>query len=100
MGAPNPNSVPYRHGRAHGFWLDYQHLRLAVEPHQNGWQVFVYDRIARLIRYRAQRMTSHCPKVAAVEYSVLHLGDPENRQDPEQIAEGLGWKLIGRAGIQ
>jgi hypothetical protein len=83
-----------------GLWLDYEHLRLTVERLEDGWQVFVYDRIARLIIYRAARMTVHGAKVAAVEFALIHLGDPDHRQDPERIAQSLKWKEIGRAAIQ
>ena len=85
---------------ATGWWLDYEHLRLTVEPHEDHWQTFVYDRQTRLVIYRAERMTVHGAKVAAVEFSVVHLGGPDHGQDPESITEGLGWKLIGKAATQ
>jgi hypothetical protein len=81
-------------------WLDYEHLRLTVERVRGGWQVFVYDRIAHLVLYQAKRMTVHGAKVAGVEFSLIHLGDPEHRQDPERITESLRWKPIGGAAIQ
>jgi len=83
-----------------GYWLDLEHLRLTVEPDGKQWQVFVYDRIARLVIYRAKRMTLHGAKTAAVEYALLHLGDPEHRQNPEEVAEALIWKVIGKAAVQ
>jgi hypothetical protein len=81
-------------------WVDYEHLRLTIERLDDGWQVFVYDRIARLVIYRAHRLTVHGAKVAAVEFALIHLGTPDQRQDPEVVAEGLKWKPIGRAAIQ
>ena len=85
---------------ARGWWLDLEHLRLTVEPDGEHWEVFVYDRIARLVIYRAKRMTLHGAKIAAVEYALLHLGDPEHRQNPEEVAEALRWKAIGKAAVQ
>lgn len=85
---------------ATGWWLDYERLRLTVEPHEDRWQTFVYDRNARLVLYRARRMTVHGAKVAAVEFALAHLGGSDNGDDPESITEGLGWKLIGKAATQ
>jgi hypothetical protein len=87
-------------GSAPGFWLDFEHLRLTVEPHQDHWQTFVYDRQARLVLYRAERMTVHGAKVAAVEFSVAHLGGPTHGKDPERMAELPVWKLIGKSATQ
>ena len=39
---------------AMGWWLDYEHLRLTVEPHEDHWQAFVYDRQTRLVIYIGQ----------------------------------------------
>jgi hypothetical protein len=81
-------------------WVDYEHLRLTVERHEDGWQVFVYDRIARLVIYRAMRMTIHGAKVAAVDFALIHLGTPEQRQDPGLVAQGLKWRPIGKVAVQ
>lgn len=81
-------------------WVDYEHLLLTIERHEDGWQVFVYDRISKLVIYRAKRMTIYGAKVAAVEFALIHLGTPDHRPDPELVAEGLKWKPIGKAAIQ
>jgi len=81
-------------------WVDYEHLRLTIERLDDGWQVFVYDRIAQLVIYRANRLTVHGAKVAAVEFVLIHLGTPDHRQDSEIVAEGLKWKPIGKAAVQ
>ena len=83
-----------------GWWLDYEHLRLTVEPHEESWQIFVYDRNARLVLYRAQRMTEHGAKAAAIEFAVVRLAGPEHGQNPERIAENLVWKPMGRPATQ
>jgi hypothetical protein len=86
-------------GGAEGFWLDWGHLRLTVEPCGDHWQTFVYDRVARLVRYRADRMTAHGAKVAAIEFSVARLGRA-GAHDPESIAEHLNWRRIGKTATQ
>ncbi len=87
-------------GAARGLWLDYEHLRLTVERVEGGWQVFVYDRIARLVLYRAKRMTVPGAKAAGVEFSLIHLGDPDHPLDPERVMKALRWKQIGGDAIQ
>ena len=83
-----------------GFWIDLEHLRLTVEPEGDHWQVFAYDRIARLVVYRSRRMTLHGARTAAVQFALVHLGDPEKSYDAEGTAEHLKWKAIGGAAVQ
>jgi hypothetical protein len=84
-------------GSAQGFWLDLDHLRLTVVPGGDHWQAYVYDRVSKLVRYRAERMTVYGAKVAAVEFALAQLGgDP----DSEDITERLRWKIIGKAATQ
>jgi hypothetical protein len=85
---------------ATGWWLDYEYLRLTVEPHEDHWQTFVYDRKARLILYRAQRMTAQGAKAAAIEFALVNLAGPEHGPAPEHIAENLVWKPIGKPATQ
>jgi hypothetical protein len=79
-----------------GFWLDYEHLRLAVQSHEGHWQAFVFDRKASLVLYRVERNTTHGAKVAAVEFALFHLLGPAHGQDPEEITERVAWRRLGR----
>src|SRR5260370_38451870 len=83
-----------------GFWLDYEHLRLAVQSHEGHWQAFVFDGKASLVLYRAERNTTHGAKVAAVEFALFHLLGPAHGQDPEDVTERLGWRWLGRTVTQ
>jgi hypothetical protein len=83
-----------------GFWLDYEHLRMTVEPHESHWQTFVFDRKASLVLYRAERNTMHGAKVAAMEFALFHLLGPTHGKDPEEIAERLGWRRFWGPAMQ
>src|SRR5450759_1238825 len=79
-----------------GFWLDYEHLRLAVQSHEGHWQAFVFDRKASLVLYQTERNTKHSTKLDAVEFALFHLLGPAHGQDPEEITERVAWRRLGR----
>jgi hypothetical protein len=79
-----------------GFWLDYEHLRFAVQSHEGHWQAFVFDRKVSLVLYRAERNTTHGAKVAALEFALFHLLGPAHGQDLEEITERVAWRRLGR----
>src|SRR5260370_36902935 len=83
-----------------GFWLEYEHLRFAVRPHEGYWQAFVFDRKASLVLYRAERNTTHGAKVAALEFALFHLLGPAHDRNPEEITERLRARRLRRPATQ
>src|SRR5260370_41305917 len=78
-----------------GFWLEYEHLRFAVRPHEGHWQAFVFDRKASLVLYRAERNTTHGAKVAALEFALFHLLGPASDRAPEETTDRQAWPRLG-----
>src|ERR1017187_5283199 len=76
-----------------GFWLDYEHLRLAVQSHEGHWQAFVFDRKASLVLYRVERNTTHGAKVAAVEFALFHAGSLGDRSLDQKLHPG-SWNCV------
>jgi hypothetical protein len=77
-----------------GYRLIWNELRLTVEALDREWQAFVYDERRMLLLYRAERLSIHGAKVAAIEFSLGHVFGPDHREDPDRLAERLPWESL------